>query len=152
MVAYGLYKSRKREWLIEFRRGRGGQGPSPEQEEIWRSAYISHLGDLRARAENMLSSVTLSYAEQAADTYRQEGATQYAATESARAVREIQALAKQTLHEVGDESKKGRSWPRAIGQNIAGAVIYSALLVFAYVVIKVYGTGWENLFGTLSDL
>lgn len=152
LVAYGLYKSRKRDWLLRFRQEHDGRDPSPAEEHLFLSVYVDHLSDLKSRAENLLSAFGHRYVEQEADLFREEGATAYATSHAGRAVATIEETAEAALTDVRREVARLGSWRPAIVQNVIGAFIYSVILLVLYIFIVIFGTGWEAFFQTLPKI
>lgn len=133
MIAYALYKQSKRAWIVRFERD---EGRRPTEEEVFRS-YVRAQGPHELdRLRNQADATLAAYSGVVVEAERPgivARALESAMVEEARRLQ--RSVDRNTL------------WYKGIGANIAGAFLYTLLLIGAVLVLRWAGV---DLLGLLE--
>lgn len=156
LLAYALYKERKRDWMIRFRAEKE-RDPTPEEVENYVFSIGPHeLEDFRTAARQMVGEAAESYLAGSEDALRAQIADEVFAGHAAAAVARLSDAGENALASVADEHRRlaavlsgtltGLSsiW-RQLGMSVLGAFAYSFVLLVLFLVIRIWGTGLEPL-------
>ncbi|SOE00287.1 hypothetical protein [Caenispirillum bisanense] len=162
LLAYALYKERKRDWMIRFR-GEKGRDPTPQEVEDYVFSVGPHeLEDFRDAARRMVGEAAESYLAGSEDALRAQIADEVFAGHAAAAVTRLSDAGEAAVTAVADEHRRlattlsgaleglGNIW-RQLGMSILGAFAYSFVLLVLFLVIRIWGTGLEPLRQAIGD-
>lgn len=122
MIAYALYKDSKRDWILRFEKD---ENRRPDEDETFRG-YVRAQGDreldrLRNQAEDLLAEYSGVVLEEAAPRIREQALQTEALTQA------------KSLH---SQVERNTRWYMGIGANVAGAFLYSVLLVILVLILR----------------
>ena len=122
LLAYALYKQRKREWLISHKEKNGGQEPTADQLATYEQSMLIPLqvDDLRANAVSVLA----AYADGALEEQRPDI--------------EKQAISQEVLG-AREDIRNSASFINQLLQALIASVVTTAVLVLLAIAIGIFG-------------
>jgi hypothetical protein len=123
IVAYGLYKRQKRDWIIAYKRKYGGSKPSAAETEAVVDSYCTEdqIATLRERAADLLASYAYTFVEASEPEIREKAINQ----EALRQAREIE-----------QSIKANSGYWRQVGTGLIATAVWT--LIVTAVVIAAY--------------
>lgn len=131
LIAYGLYKRHKIEFIESFKAQHPGQEPSDDDCKAFAltSCTPSALKHYRDRAESLLQQITLTAAREEINTFEDDMLHQYRSEIAS-------ALAKgksDVLNDFGSVVKEQLpSWWSSFGASVAGALVFSIIIYIGF--------------------
>ena len=140
LIAYGIYKQHKIEFIQSFKDKNGGQDPSEAEGRAFAmsSCADSSISQYRKTAETLLQQITLTAAREEINAFEDDMLRQYR-SEIASAISDGQ---EEYLRNLGAEVKKQLpSWWASFGASLAGAFVFA---IFLYVGFLLGSTSEKN--------
>lgn len=131
LIAYGLYKKHKIEFIKSFKAANPGQEPSDDDCKAFAmiSCTPSALKQYRDNAETLLQQITLTAAREEINSFEDDMLHQYR-QEISSALAEGKA---ETLSELGAIVKAQLpSWWSSFGASVAGALVFSIIIYIGF--------------------
>lgn len=135
LIAYALYKQRKRDWIIDFKRENGGIQPEKESIAEFERAMLleNSVFDLKSKAESALIAYAESLLEERRPRIREEALTSEFVSDK-------------------DVIIQSQSFWRQVLQAFIVSVVTTALLVLLAISIGIFGIDIIDGSNTVRDV